>query len=249
MKKKKRKILKNKLIIIFLFVFIACIGSIFFIKSDFFYLKTIKVFNNEILTKEDIISLSKIKINKNLFSYDTEKIKENINQSSYIESVEVKQKIPNSIIIYVKEKKIECIIKDKNDNYCYVDENLKYIDKIKYEEIKSDDNNYIIVDIDSSINNKKIEFENEKDKEKISSLLGSINKSGLDNKITDIEFSNENKINMTTIEGIKIKINKNSNTNHDMAKLTQILIDLKNKNINYGKIDMTFSKYTLYTQQ
>ena len=32
---------------------------------------------------------------------------------------------------------------------------------------------------------------------------------------------------------------------HDMAKLTQILTDLKSQNINYGKIDMTFSKIHL----
>ena len=231
------------MIILLLFVFMVCFGAILFIKSDFFILKNVKVVNNNILTKTQIKNLSNVNTGKNLFSYDTEKIKTNINKSKYIEDVKVKRKIPNSIIIDVKEKSIICALKDKGDNYYYIDANLCYMDKVKREKIKS---NCIIVEVDFSIKEDQIKFQNNKDKEKLTSLIKYIKKDGLENKISSISFTDENKINMTTKEGIKVVINSNSDIKHNVAKLTQILVDLKNKNINYGKIDMTFSKYTLY---
>ena len=244
MKKKRRKLRINRVIILLLFVFMICFGVILFIRSDFFSLKNIKVFNNNILTKTEIKNLSNINTGKNLFSYDTEKIKTNINKSKYIEDVKVKRRIPNSIIIDVKEKSISCALKDKGDNYYYIDKNLCYMDKVEREKIKS---NCIIVEVDFSIKENQIKFENKKDKEKLTSLIKYIKKDGLENKISSISFTDENKINMITKEGIKVVINSNSDIKHNVAKLTQILVDLKNKNINYGKIDMTFSKYTLYT--
>lgn len=76
----------------------------------------------------------------------------------------MKRRIPNSIIIDVKEKPIGCVLKDKGDNYYYVSENLCYMDKVERENIKS---NCIIVESDFSIKENQIKFENNKDKEKL----------------------------------------------------------------------------------
>ena len=111
MKKKRRKLRINRVIILLLFVFMICFGVILFIRSDFFSLKNIKIVNNDILTKTEVKNLSNINTGKNLFSYDIEKIKTNINKSKYIEYVKVKRRIPNSIIIDVKEKPIGCVFK------------------------------------------------------------------------------------------------------------------------------------------
>ena len=107
MKKKRRKLRINRVIILLLFVFMICFGVILFIRSDFFSLKNIKIVNNDVLTKTEVKNLSNINTGKNLFSYDIEKIKTNINKSKYIEYVKVKRRIPNSIIIDVKEKSID----------------------------------------------------------------------------------------------------------------------------------------------
>lgn len=244
MKKKKRKIRINRLIMLFLFAFLFCFCFILFIKSDFFCLKNVEVVNNEVLSKTEIKDLSKIVKGKNLFSYDLKKVKANINESRYIENVKVKLGIPHSIIIDVKEKSISCALKDEGDNYYYIDDDMKYIDKVKYEKIK---NNCPIVEAEFTIKDNEVYFENKKDKDKLILLLKNIKREGLSNKIASIIFLDDNTISMKTKEGIKVIIDKNGNMKHDMAKLTQILIDLKSQNINYGKIDMTFSKYTLYT--
>ena len=116
MKKKRRKIRINRLIMLFLFVFLFCFCFIVFIRSDFFCLKNIDVVNNQVLSKTEVKDLAKVSTGKNLFSYDLKKINANVSESRYIESVKVKLSIPHSIIIDVKEKGINCVLKDKGDN-------------------------------------------------------------------------------------------------------------------------------------
>ena len=141
---------------LFLFAFLFCFCFILFIKSDFFCLKNVEVVNNEVLSKTEIKDLSKIVKGKNLFSYDLKKVKANINESRYIENVKVKLGIPHSIIIDVKEKSISCALKDEGDNYYYIDDDMKYIDKVKYEKIK---NNCPIVEADFTIKDNEVYFE------------------------------------------------------------------------------------------
>ena len=80
MKKKRRKIRINRLIMLFLFIFLFCFCFIVFIRSDFFCLKNIDVVNNQVLSKTEVKDLAKVSTGKNLFSYDIEKIKTNINK-------------------------------------------------------------------------------------------------------------------------------------------------------------------------
>ncbi|WP_455544201.1 cell division protein FtsQ/DivIB [Intestinibacter sp.] len=246
MKKKKRKIRINRLITVLLFVFMVCIGTIVFIKSDFFSLRNIKIVNNNILTKSEINQLSKITIGRNLFTYNLEKIKSNIKESRYIQNVTVKKHIPSSIVINIEEKIISCILKDESNNYYYIDDNMKYIDKVEKNKLKE---GYPIVEIDFTIKENKVTFADEEDKKVLISLINNIKKDGLDNKINSINLLKNNEITMKTEEGIKIILKKDGDIKHDIAKLTQILIDLKSYDVNYGKIDMTFSKYVLYTYQ
>ena len=131
-----KKIRRNRLITLLLFVFMVCFGVIAFIKSDFFALKNIKILNNNMLTKSEVKDLSKIAIGKNIFTYDLKKINSNIRESTYIKDVTVKRKIPNSILINIQEKQISCVLKNNNNIYDYVDKNMVYIDKVKKENIK-----------------------------------------------------------------------------------------------------------------
>ena len=127
MKKKRRKLRINRVIILLLFVFMICFGVILFIRSDFFSLKNIKIVNNDILTKTEVKNLSNINTGKNLFSYDIEKIKTNINKSKYIEYVKVKRRIPNSIIIDVKGSITFINSNNKDIKFEYIN-NQRYIE-------------------------------------------------------------------------------------------------------------------------
>ncbi|MCI6738692.1 MAG: FtsQ-type POTRA domain-containing protein [Intestinibacter sp.] len=245
-KNKRRKIRINRLITLLLFVFMICFGIIVFIKSDFFSLKYVKIVNNNILTKSDISQLSKITVGKNIFTYDLKKIKSNIEENSYVENISIKRKLPNSLIINVKEKDIMCALKDKNENYYYIDKNMKYVDKIDEDDIKD---RYPIVGMDFSYHNKQINYKNKSDKKYLNLLMKNIKTQGLDKKVKAVDFFDDNQIDIDIDKNIKVVILKDKNIDYNMYKLTKILLDLEKQNIHYGKIDMTFSKYTLYTYQ
>ena len=79
--------------------------------------------------------------------------------------------------------------------------------------------------------------------------MKNIKTQGLDKKVKAVDFFDDNQIDIDIDKNIKVVILKDKNIDYNMYKLTKILLDLEKQNIHYGKIDMTFSKYTLYTYQ
>ena len=73
--------------------------------SPLFNLSEIQIQNNEKISTDTIISLSRLTIGDNIYKTSINKIEKNIKQNAYIESVEVKRKLPNVIQINVKERK------------------------------------------------------------------------------------------------------------------------------------------------
>ena len=55
--KKRKKLNANKLMGILFFSLLLVLGTCFFLKSDFFYLKYIEINNNKYLTKEDVLDV------------------------------------------------------------------------------------------------------------------------------------------------------------------------------------------------
>lgn len=242
-KKVKRKIRIGRLVTLYLFIFMICFGAMIFIKSDFFSVNNIKVTNNENLNKSYIKDLSEIVLGKNIFTYDIEQIELNIKKSPYISKVSVKRSFPKSLEIKIKEKDIFCVL-NNGDDYCYIDNNLEYIDKIKEEDVKTDD---LIVKMKFSIKSKKIYYERKKDKEDLILLINNIKNQNLDKKMYQINLCEKNYIYMKTKGQIETVILRNKNIEKDTEKLAKVLLDLESQNIHYGKVDMTFDKYILYT--
>lgn len=102
------------------------IGAIIFtIMSPIFNIKNIKVEGNTYLSEEQIISLSRIEIENNMFKYNKKEIIKNIKENAYIENVEVKRSIPDTIEIKITERKTSFMIQFANA-YAYIN-NQGYI--------------------------------------------------------------------------------------------------------------------------
>ena len=101
---KRNRIIKG--IIKWTILCVALIASfIYFMMSPLFNLAEIQVSNNEKVSTDTIISLSNLTMGENIYKTSINKIKTNIKQNAYIESVEVKRKLPNKILVNVKERK------------------------------------------------------------------------------------------------------------------------------------------------
>ena len=121
--KKKRiikKILKWTTIIIVLLV-----ALVLFIMSPLFNVTEVIVIGNNGVPTETIISLSQIEIGGNIYKTSKEIIRKGIKENSYIESIEVRRKLPNKIELKVKERKTSYMV-EYGGSYIYIN-NQGYI--------------------------------------------------------------------------------------------------------------------------
>ncbi len=72
--------------------------------SPIFNIKNIVVSNNKAITAEEIISLSGITIEENLFKIRLGQVQKNIKENAYIENVQIKRKLPSELQIIVEER-------------------------------------------------------------------------------------------------------------------------------------------------
>ena len=181
-------------------------GIIYTLLSPIFNIKTINVVGNSKLSSDEIISLSKIELEKNMFQYNKKEIINNIKENAYIDSVQVKRNIPDTIELTVVERK--ATFKFQIANAYAIINNQGYILEIsdRKEELP------IIIGIETIQEN--IQIGNrlcEADLKKLGDVL----------KIMESATSN----------GIEDLITKIDITNHDDYKLT---LEKKNKIVHLG---------------
>lgn len=98
-KAKRSKIIKNTLIIVLVITSIILV-----MLSPMFNLKNIIATGNSKITREQLISLSGICLDENIFRISRLKSESNIKQNAYIDEVEIYKKLPNTIEITIKER-------------------------------------------------------------------------------------------------------------------------------------------------
>lgn len=113
-KAKRNKIIKNTLIIVLI---IAAI--LLAMLSPMFNLKNITITGNSKITREQIISLSGICLEENIFRISSLKSERNIKQNAYIEEVQIHKRLPNTIEISVKER-IPTFMLEYGNGYVFV---------------------------------------------------------------------------------------------------------------------------------
>lgn len=116
-----RKREKIKRITAYLFVVILVITAIaLLLLSPIFNISVIQVKGNSETTSNEIISLSKIEKEMNLFSINKKETIKNIKENPFIEDVKIQRKLPNEIIITVNERTIDFLV-EFGGSYAYID--------------------------------------------------------------------------------------------------------------------------------
>lgn len=124
-KQKSRK--RMKIFLKWIIIITVVIASIIlFLTSPLFNIKYIKVENNNIITADEIISLSGIKEGENSFKVNKFITGNNIKKNAYIEDVEIKRELPDGIVISVKERVPTYLLEVEDSKYAYIN-NQGYI--------------------------------------------------------------------------------------------------------------------------
>lgn len=120
-REKRFRIIKIFLKILMLIAIIIGIILFLFI-SPIFNIKNINVQGNKKVQSEEISSLSKLKLEENIFRFSSKEIEKNVKENAYIDTVEVKRKIPNTVEITVSERTAKYQLEYGNA-FVYIDVN------------------------------------------------------------------------------------------------------------------------------
>jgi len=114
-KTKVTNIVKYGMLIILFITLILC--AMF---SPLFNIKNIQVEGNELITQNQIISLSQIQTGENTFKLNKSRIVKQIKENAYIDQVVIKRKLPSNVIIVVEERKPAYLL-EYAGGYIYLD--------------------------------------------------------------------------------------------------------------------------------
>ncbi len=158
-KKSKLSILNSSLRakVIVVEVITLTVGLIwFFYFSTVYDINSVEVIGARKIPSDEIVRVVRLKLNKdrlfgssqNIFLFDVNDLKKDLNNIYYLTSLEVLKYLPNKVEVLVVEKEYSAIWKE-GDSYYYIDEVGKVIDRANPLEIKK---SYPL--IDSSKENK-----------------------------------------------------------------------------------------------
>lgn len=242
-KKKKRKIHTNRLVLIFMMTLIFIVGIGVFLNSSFFTMKNIVLEGNTHIKEDNLVEELNIVQNRNIFTYDTKKIKEQVLKSPYIQGVKIKFKLPGTMLISIDEITPVALLKNGN-NLCYISKEGKKIENIQ--DLK-ENTDKIIIDIEYENKNNEIEFKNDEDKKRLLYLLDSIYSNSINKEIYEISLQKDEKISLITKSNIEVIVPNDNNLDYNISRLSKVLVDLKSKNKKDGTVDLTYSNYALYS--
>lgn len=121
-RKSKGKRIASAILVTILLVLGVCIIAFL---SPTFNINEIYVNGNDRISKEQIISLSRINKGQNIFKLNKKQVAQNIKQNAYVESVEAKRVLPNKIKLDIIERVPTVMLKLEN-GYAYLN-NQGYI--------------------------------------------------------------------------------------------------------------------------
>lgn len=243
MKKNKKRINTSKVVIIFSLILIVVIVLYTSLNSGIFNSDNIEIEGNKYVESEYIIKALDINNNKNIFRYNIKDMEEILLNNKYIDKVEIKRLLPNTLKVSIIEKEIVANLYNE-EVYCYIDKEGNFIDEI---DENNKDNEVITVHIDyNKTDSQEIKFKNEENKKRLLYLLEYIKEEGIYKKIDNIDMTKPNSINMSTKEDINILLNSDEELKYNISRLAMILADLQNKKQKGGEIDLSIGKYALY---
>ena len=203
-------------------VLLIIAAGIFLCTTPLFNVTEIEVLGNQIVSSDEIKSLSQIKLNDNMFKNIKMTIIENVKGNAYIEDVKVKRILPNKMQITVQERQAKFMVKLLN-SYAYINSQgyiLEITDQTKEIPIISGTS----TPEEEIIVGKRLNNEDLRKLEVCLKIITACEKNEISRYITDINVENQTEYIMTMLEkGKKIHLGNSSNIETKILYVKAIL--------------------------
>ena len=220
-RKHKKKKINKKIIGFFSIVILIAVIIVLALTAPIFNITDITVNGNNQISSNMIINLSGLKKGENIFKFNSS-VEQKIKENTYIESVNIKRKLPGTVVISVEERQVKYQINLIN-SYVYIDKNGYILEN-------SSEKKDVPVIVGLSIkenemmNDKRLKTE---DLEKINDIIKIIDAAkaiNIDGLITEINTENkDNYVLYLESKNKKINIGDTSNLTNKMLYVQKIL--------------------------
>ncbi len=241
----ERLIKNRKKIILAGFVIIVLIFIGYLFLPNFYFSNSI-ILGETSLSKKEILELSKIDNDKNIYRISINKAEKNILSNPYIKSIKIKRKFPSTLIFSIKQR-FEAAIIPVTGGYAIIDED-GFVLKIQTSVATMQKPMISGIKPVKVQLGQKIPLENEEQFSLILSMISVSQNARLLESISDINLKNLNNIYMTTANGISVLLGDGAGLNDKMLRLNKILVDLHTKGIHHGIIDMRYNSNPVYRE-
>lgn len=224
--KRKKKI---KTIIKLITLFLLIIGGVVFsLVSPIFNIKEINVVNNEQISTQTIVSLSQLEINQNIFKFDKNKIIKEIKTNAYVESVNIKRKIPNKVEIFIRERKKDYNVEFLN-GYAYIN-NQGYILEISDQKLNLPVIQGINTEAEQIVEGNRLNIQDLSKLETVIQIMNICKDYKLNTKVSTIDITNKSNYILYMEEEKKtIYLGDESNLSNKMLYVPAILEENQGK--------------------
>lgn len=220
-KKSKKKKINKKIIGFISIIILIAIIIVLALTAPIFNITDITVSGNNQISSNMIINLSGLKKGENIFKFNSN-VKQKIKENTYIETVNIKRKLPGTVMISVEERTVKYQINLIN-SYVYIDKN-GYILENSAE--KKDVPVIVGLSIkeDEMMNEKRLKTEDLEKMNDIIKIIDAAKAINIDNLITEINTEDkDNYVLYLESKSKKINIGDTSNLTNKMLYVQKIL--------------------------
>jgi len=239
MKENKRKsavsnkIKRRKCILGFLSVVILVTACLF---TPLFNISDIEVTGNSIVTDKEIIKISGIKKNENVFRMNSGKAEKAISENGYIETVRVVKKFPARVVIEITESN-EIAYVAFSGNYVGISDKGKVTSITKSSKLKPKKMIISGFGVKSAQVSQPIEGKKQEKTELVRELLEALQSNKLASFVKKADISDTQNILLVLTNGTEIIIGKNEQMDYKLKCLNTVLEELGE--IRGGKINLS----------
>ncbi len=218
--KKRKKRIKRRIIIISILIVFAGIGMLF---TPIFNLKEIEITGNLKLKNEEIIKTGNIITEKNIFSVNLKKTGTAISNIPFVNTVEIKRKLPGTLVINITESVPVAYAAYKN-MYVVIDKNGKVLERT------NDKSGYFVpqvmgINVLKADPSFKISVKDEENFKKTLEILRDLYNNNFIDKISSISMS-ENGINLKINDNLTIEMGSYEQFNAKVVMVKEIVSSL-----------------------
>lgn len=191
--------------------------------SPIFNITKINIIGNEKFEAEEYIDLSELKIDENIFNFSKSKVISKIKTNAYVEEVIIKRKLPSTIEITIKERKVTNIIPLEGEEFAYIN-NQGYILEKSKERLPLTAITGISTQAENIIEGKRLDNEDLEKLQNVIQIKDAMNNIDIDKELSAVNVqSKSNYILTLEKEAKEVQLGNTSNLSSKMLFLKFVL--------------------------